>query len=105
MLSEAMSNHATDREEVKVKEMQQIDVDKAYTDFVKKCCERVKCMMFQDKCAFIIVVRNVVLETSSDWPGQEFVDCEVDNWVVKKCTVECDDRFVVKRRICLGPAP
>jgi len=46
--------------------------------------------MFQDMCA-LIVVRNAVLETSADCPGQTIVDCDVDNWVGKKCTVECDD--------------
>ena len=24
-------------------------------------------------------------------PGQEIVDCDVDNWVPQKCTVDCDD--------------
>merc|ERR1740138_1280712 len=90
MLSEARSNLAADREEVKAKEMQKQDVDKAYLAFMKLCCERVKWIMFQDMCA-LIVVRNAVLESSSDCPGQEIVDCEVDNWVGKKCTVECDD--------------
>jgi len=37
------------------------------------------------------VVRNAVLETSSDCPGNEIVDCDVDFWVGKQCTVECDD--------------
>ena len=27
----------------------------------------------------------------SDYPGQEVVDCDVDNWVGKKCTMDCDD--------------
>merc|ERR1719502_2190688 len=90
MLSEARSNLAADREEVKAKEQQKLDVDKAYLDFMKLCCERVKWIMFQDMCA-LIVVRNAVLESSTTCPGQEIVDCEVDNWVGKKCTVECDD--------------
>merc|ERR1719446_963229 len=46
--------------------------------------------MFQDMCA-IIVVRNAVLATSTECPGDQIVDCEVDNWVGKKCTVDCDD--------------
>jgi len=90
MLSEARSNLAADREEVKAKEQQKLDVDKAYLAFMKLCCERVKWIMFQDMCA-LIVVRNAVLETSSDCPGQQIVDCDVDNWVGKKCTVDCDD--------------
>jgi len=90
MLSEARSNLAADREEVKAKEQQKLDLEKAYLDFMKKCCERVKWIMFQDMCA-LIVVRNAVLETSADCPGQTIVDCDVDNWVGKKCTVECDD--------------
>jgi len=90
MLSESRSNLAADREEVKAKEMQKINVDKQYIDFMKKCCERVKWIMFQDMCA-LIVVRNAVLETSSNCPGESIVDCEVDNWVGKKCTVACDD--------------
>jgi len=90
MLAEARSNLAADREEVKAKEMQKLDVDKAYLDFMKLCCERVKWIMFQDMCA-LIVVRNAVMETSTVCPGQEIVDCDVDNWVGKKCSVECDD--------------
>jgi len=90
MLSEARSNLAADREEVKAKEQQKMDLEKAYLAFMKLCCERVKWIMFQDMCA-LIVVRNAVLESSSDCPGQEIVDCDVDNWVGKKCTVECDD--------------
>jgi len=90
MLSEARSNLAADREEVKAKEMQKLNVDKQYIAFMKKCCQRVKWIMFQDMCA-LIVVRNAVLETSSDCPGEQIVDCEVDNWVGKKCTVNCDD--------------
>jgi hypothetical protein len=90
MLSEARSNLAADREEVKAKEQQKQDLEKAYIAFMKKCCERVKWIMFQDMCA-LIVVRNAVMESSSTCPGLEIVDCDVDNWVGKKCTVECDD--------------
>jgi hypothetical protein len=90
MLSEARSNLAADREEVKAKEQQKLDVEKAYLDFMKKCCERVKWIMFQDMCA-LIVVRNAVMESSTTCPGMEIVDCDVDNWVGKKCTVNCDD--------------
>merc|ERR1719230_1199423 len=90
MLSEARSNLAADREEVKAKEQQKEEVDKAYIDEMKKCCERVKWIMFQDMCA-LIVVRNAVLESSTTCPGQEIVDCDVDNWVGQKCTVDCDD--------------
>ena len=89
MLSEARSNLAADREEVKAKEQQKQDVDKAYLAFMKLCCERVKWIMFQDMCA-LIVVRNAVLATSTDCPGESIVDCEVDNWVGKQCTVNCD---------------
>jgi len=90
MLSEARSNLASDREEVKAKEQQKLNVDEQYIAFMKKCCERVKWIMFQDMCA-LIVVRNAVLESSSTCPGEEIVDCEVDNWVGKQCTVPCDD--------------
>jgi len=90
MLSESRSNLAADREEVKAKEMQKLNVDKAYIEFMKKCCERVKWIMFQDMCA-LIVVRNAVLEDSNTCPGESIVDCEVDNWVGRKCTVACDD--------------
>jgi len=90
MLSESRSNLAADREEVKAKEMQKLNLDEQYLAFMKKCCERVKWIMFQDMCA-LIVVRNAVLESSSDCPGESIVDCEVDNWVGKKCTVTCDD--------------
>jgi len=90
MLSEARSNLAADRSEVKSKEQQKLDLEKAYLAFMKLCCERVKWIMFQDMCA-LIVVRNAVLADSSDCPGESIVDCDVDNWVGKKCTVECDD--------------
>jgi len=90
MLSEARSNLAADREEVKAKDQQKLDVEKAYLAFMKLCCERVKWIMFQDMCA-LIVVRNAVMESSTTCPGEQIVDCDVDNWVGKKCTVECDD--------------
>jgi len=56
----------------------------------KLCCERVKWIMFQDMCA-LIVVRNAVMESSTTCPGTEIVDCDEDNWVGKKRSVECDD--------------
>jgi len=90
MLSEARSNLAADREEVKAKDQQKLDLEKAYLAFMKLCCERVKWIMFQDMCA-LIVVRNAVMESSTTCPGEQIVDCDVDNWVGKKCTVECDD--------------
>jgi len=90
MLSEARSNLAADRSEVKSKNEQKNEVDKNYIDFMKKCCERVKWIMFQDMCA-LIVVRNAALADSSGCPGISIVDCEVDNWVAQKCTVDCDD--------------
>jgi len=90
MLSESRSNLAADREEKKSKEAQKKDVDQSFKRFMSKCCERVKWIMFQDMCA-LIVVRNAVLETSADCPGNAIVDCDVDNWVGQKCTVGCDD--------------
>jgi len=90
MLSEARSNLAADREEVKAKQQQKDELDKVYIEEMKKCCERVKWIMFQDMCA-LIVVRNAVLEGSSACPGNAIVDCDVDAWVGKQCTVECDD--------------
>merc|ERR1712032_470089 len=90
LLSEARSNLAADREELKSKQTQKIELEKEYRAFMKLCCERIKWIMFQDMCA-LIVVRNAVMETSSDCPGNEIVDCDVDNWVGKQCTVECDD--------------
>ena len=90
LLSEARSNLAADREEVKAKNMQKHDVDVAYLSFMKACCERVKWIMFQDMCA-LIVVRNAVLETSTVCPGTSIVDCDVDFWVGNKCSVRCDD--------------
>jgi len=90
MLSEARSNLAADREEVKAKQQQKEELDRVYIEEMKKCCERVKWIMFQDMCA-LIVVRNAVLATSTECPGTQIVDCDVDNWVAKQCTVECDD--------------
>jgi len=90
MLSESRSNLAADREEKKSKELQKQDLEKAYLRFMRRCCERVKWIMFQDMCA-LIVVRNAVLESSTECPGTEIVDCDVDNWVSKSCTVKCDD--------------
>ena len=75
MLSEARSNFAADRSEVKAKEFQKIDLEKAYLAFKKLCCERVKWIMFQDMCA-LIVVRNAAMESSTTCPGTEIVDCD-----------------------------
>jgi len=90
MLSEARSNLAADREELKAKQQQKDELDRVYIDEMKKCCERIKWIMFQDMCA-LIVVRNAVLESSSACPGNAIADCDVDAWVAKQCTVECDD--------------
>jgi len=90
LLSEARSNLAADREEVKAKQEQKIELERVYIDEMKKCCERVKWIMFQDMCA-LIVVRNAVLEASTECPGDQIVDCDLDAWVGKQCTVECDD--------------
>merc|ERR1719223_689891 len=90
MLSEARSNLAADREEVKNKQQQKEELERVYIDEMKKCCERIKWIMFQDMCA-LVVVRNAVLETSTECPGNQIVDCDVDNWVGQKCTVDCDD--------------
>ena len=65
-------------------------METAYRAFMKFCCERVKWIMIQDVCA-LIVVRNAVLEDSGECPGNKIVDCGVDSWVGKQCTVECDD--------------
>ena len=90
MLSEARSNLAADRSEIKSKQQQKDELDRVYIDEMKKCCERIKWIMFQDMCA-IIVVRNSVLSTSGECPGNAIADCDVDSWVGKQCTVECDD--------------
>merc|ERR1719223_1329650 len=90
MLSEARSNLAADREEVKNKQQQKEELERVYIDEMKKCCERIKWIMFQDMCA-LVVVRNAVLETSTECPGNQIVDCDVDNWVSKQCSVKCDD--------------
>ena len=50
----------------------------------------VKWNMFQDMCA-LIVVRKAVMESLTTCPGTEIVDCDEDNWVGKKRSVECDD--------------
>ena len=52
-------------------------------------CERVKLIMLQDMCA-LIVVRDDVMESSAGCPGAEIIDCNVDFWVVKQCTLACD---------------
>lgn len=90
MLSESRSNLAADNEEVKSKNIQKEEVEKAFLHFMKKCCERVKWILFQDMCA-LIVVRNAVLETSTECPGASIVDCDVADWVSNKCDTECDD--------------
>jgi len=60
LLSEARSNLAADREEVKAKQQQKTELERVFIAEMKKCCERVKWIMFQDMCA-LIVVRNAVL--------------------------------------------
>jgi len=90
MLAETRSNLAADRAEMMEKNMQKADVEKSFLRFMRKCCDRVKWIMFQDMCA-LIVVRNAVLEGSTECPGASIVDCDVANWVDGKCSVECDD--------------
>merc|ERR1740115_709782 len=90
LLSEARSNLAADREEVKSKQQQKVELERVYIAERERESERVKWIMFQDMCA-LIVVRNAVLATSGDCPGNQIVDCDIDNWVGKQCTVPCDD--------------
>ena len=71
------------------KKHKKMELEKAYRAFMGRCCERIKWIMFQDMCA-LIVVRNAVVE-SSECPGAEIIDCDVDFWVGKQCTVKCDD--------------
>ena len=88
LLAESRSNMTAGREEARAKEEQKFLLEKESRAFMKKCCERVTWAMFHDLCA-LLIVRNAVLETSSDCIGNQLVDCEVDFWGCQQCTVEC----------------
>merc|ERR1719420_99308 len=87
-LAEARSNLAADREEMKEKNIQKVDLEKDYKEYMHACKVRIEWIMYQDMCA-LIVVRNAVMTTSTVCPGEQITDCELDDWVAHECSVSC----------------
>jgi len=90
LLSEARSNLAADRGEVKEKNLQKQELDGQYYKFMSKCKTRIAWILGQDMCA-IKTVRNAVLENSTECPTEKIQDCVMDDWVAEACAVSCDD--------------
>jgi len=90
MLSEARSNLAADRAEIKTKKQQEREIDQQYFKYMMACKKRITWILGQDMCA-IVTVRNAVLENSTTCPSAGIVDCDMDDWVEEACTVSCDD--------------
>jgi len=90
LLSEARSNLAADRGEVKEKNKQKVELDSQYYKYMMKCKKRIAWILGQDMCA-IKTVRNAVLENSTECPTEKIQDCVMDDWVPEACTVSCDD--------------
>jgi len=90
MLSEARSNLAADRAEIKTKKQQERELDQQYFKYMAACKKRISWILGQDMCA-IITVRNAVLENSTTCPSEGIVDCDMDDWVPQACSVSCDD--------------
>jgi hypothetical protein len=90
LLGEARSNMAADNEELKQKYVQKEELDIQYTKFMAACKKRIDWIFYQDMCA-IKIVRNAVMENSTECPTAKMTDCDVGAWVPAECSVSCDD--------------
>jgi hypothetical protein len=93
LLAEARSNLANDNEELSQKYTQKSNLDKQYVKFMAACKKRIDWIFYQDMCA-IKVVRNAVMENSTECPTASMTDCDVGAWVPEECSVSCDDSCV-----------
>lgn len=90
LLAEARSNLASDNEELKQKYAQKEELDKQYVKFMASCKKRINWIFCQDMCA-IKIVRNAVMENSTECPTAKMTDCDVAAWVPEECSVSCDN--------------
>merc|ERR1719446_1535698 len=90
LLGEARANLAADNEELKNKYIQKEELDKQYVKFMAACKKRIDWIFYQDMCA-IKIVRNAVMENSTECPTAKIQDCDVGAWVPEECSVSCDD--------------
>jgi hypothetical protein len=90
LLGEARSNLANDNEELTQKYTQKSNLDKQYVKYMAACKKRIDWIFYQDMCA-IKIVRNAVLENSTECPPTKMTDCDVGDWVPAECSVSCDD--------------
>jgi hypothetical protein len=90
LLGEARANLAADNEELKQKYVQKEELDIQYVKFMAACKKRINWIFYQDMCA-IKIVRNAVMENSTECPTAEMTDCEVSGWVPEECSVSCDN--------------
>jgi hypothetical protein len=90
LLAEARANLAADNEELKQKYQQKEELDIQYTKFMAACKKRINWIFYQDMCA-IKIVRNAVMENSTQCPTATMTDCDVGEWVPEECSVSCDD--------------
>jgi hypothetical protein len=84
------SNLASDNEELKQKYTQKEELDKQYVKFMASCKKRINWICLQDMCA-IRIVRNAVMENSTECPTAKMTDCDVAGWVPEECSVSCDN--------------
>merc|ERR1719498_868739 len=75
LLGEARANLAADNEELKQKYMQKEELDKQYVKFMAACKKRINWIFYQDMCA-IKIVRNAVMENSTECPTSTMTDCD-----------------------------
>jgi hypothetical protein len=90
LLGEARANLAADNEELLQKYTQKSELDIQYTKFMAACKKRIDWIFYQDMCA-IKIVRNAVMENSTECPTATMTDCDVGAWVPEECSVSCDD--------------
>jgi hypothetical protein len=90
LLGEARANLAADNEELKQKYQQKEELDAQYVKFMAACKKRINWIFYQDMCA-IKIVRNAVMENSTECPTATMTDCDVGEWVPEECSVSCDD--------------
>ena len=65
------------------------------------CKKRISWILAQDICA-IKIVRNAVVENSTECPSAKIADCVMDAWVPQQCTASCDEIQVSPSNVEVG---
>jgi len=90
LLSETKGNLAADRSEIQTKYALKRRLTEQYTRRTTEMKKNICWIAGQDMCA-VKVVRNAIMDKSTECPAADIVDCVVDDWVPEICSKSCDD--------------